>query len=164
MRRKLKKLSDGKHEQLLLDDFILYLDENLDNCKPIIDALTASNVKFERHRDHFKRGELDEVWLPFVAERSWITLTKDKQNRYNDLERDALRLSKAREFYFGRGDFSGIEMAQALNLAIPEMRRVCRVYNPPLVASISRSGIILVVFDEKGSTHERRKKKTSKYK
>ena len=140
-----------------LDDFILFLDENLDNCKPIMEALTGSNVSFERHRNHFERGTDDEIWLPFVAERSWVVLTKDKQNRYNDLERDAIRQYRVREFYFGRGDFSGAEMARCLVIAIPEMQNICRSYNPPLVGSITRSGTITIVYDEKGSTHERRK-------
>jgi PIN like domain len=142
---------------LQLDDFILYLDENLDNCKPIMDALTGSAVKFERHSRYFERGTLDDVWLPFVAERSWVVLTKDKKNRYNELEREVIRRHKVREFYFGRGDFNGSEMAQALMAAVPEMRKICRSYNPPLVGSITRTGIITVVYDEKGSTHERRK-------
>jgi PIN like domain len=60
---------------LQLEDFILYLDENLDNCKPIMGALTDSSVKFECHHDHFERGTADEDWLPFVAERSWVVLT-----------------------------------------------------------------------------------------
>jgi PIN like domain len=142
---------------LQLEDFILYLDENLDNCRAIVDALTDSGIKFERHAHHFPRGTLDHVWLPFIAERSWVVLTKDKRNRYNDLERESIRKYKIREFYFGRGDFSGSEMAAALIAAIPEMKKLCRVYNPPLVGSVTRSGQITVVYDEKGPTHERRK-------
>jgi hypothetical protein len=142
---------------LQLEDFILYLDENLDNCKPIVDALTGSNVKFQCHHQHFSRGTDDDVWLPFVADRAWVVLTKDKRNRYNEFEREAVRRSKVREFYFGRGDFSGPEMAQALMQALPEMRNICRSYNAPVVGSITRSGAITVVYDEKGSTHERRK-------
>jgi len=144
---------------LQLDDFILYLDENLDNCKPIMEALTDSDVKFECHRNHFPRGTADEEWLPFVAERSWVVLTKDKRNRYNEYERESVRRFKVREFYFGRGDFSGPEMAEALKIAIAEMRNICRSFNPPIVGSITRSGAITVVYDEKGSTHERRKAK-----
>lgn len=140
-----------------LDDFILYLDENLDNCKPIMEALTDSNALFECHRDYFPRGTPDEDWLPFVAQRSWIVLTKDKRNRYNEFERESVRRFKVREFYFGRGDFSGHEMAKALKIAIEEMRNICRTYNPPIVGSITRSGMITIVYDEKGSTHERRK-------
>lgn len=140
-----------------LDDFILYLDENLDNCQPIIDVLIAIGVQFKRHRDFHPRGALDETWLPFVAERAWVVLTKDKRNRYNEIERDALRRHRVREFYFGSGNFTGAEMAQALAKAISGMKRISRAYTPPVVGSITRSGAVTVVFDEYGSTHDRRK-------
>jgi hypothetical protein len=143
---------------LQLEDFIVYLDENLDNCKPIMDALSVSKIKFERHTAHFPRGEDDDVWLPFVAARSWVVVTKDKRNRYNDLEREAIRRSRVREFYFAGGNFTGAEMASALIFAVPGMKNLCRTFNPPLVGSITRSGTITVVYDEKGSTHERRQK------
>lgn len=146
-----------------LDDLVLYLDENLDNCKPIMDALLVSKIKFERHTSHFARGEDDEVWLPFVAERSWVVITKDKRNRYNDLEREAIRRSKVREFYFAKGNFSGMEMAEALIIAAVEMRRLCRTFNSPLVGSIARSGVITIVYDEKGSTHVRRQEARSDF-
>lgn len=139
-----------------LEDFILYLDENLDNCKPILDVLASNRVQHHRHRDHFTRGTPDEVWLQFVAERAWVVLTKDKRNRYNEIERDALRRHRVREFYWS-GNVTGAEMAQALAFAIPQMRSLSREYNSPLVGSISRSGHVTVVFDEQGSTHERRK-------
>jgi PIN like domain len=152
----LKRRSAGKQEQLQLEDFILFLDENLDNCQPILDALVANKVQYRRHRDHFERGVLDEVWLSFVAERAWVVLTKDKRNRYNDLERDALRRNLVREFYFGSGNFNGEEMAQALVQALPDLRNICRTFDPPVVGSIARSGVVTVVYDARGSTHERR--------
>jgi hypothetical protein len=142
---------------LQLDDFILYLDENLDNCKPLIDVLAGTGVQFRRHRDFHLRGTLDEIWLPFVAERAWVVLTKDKRNRYNEIERDAVRRHRVREFYFGSGNFTGAEMATALEKALPEMKKISRIYNPPVVGSITRLGTVTVVFDEYGSTHERRK-------
>jgi hypothetical protein len=142
---------------LQLDDFILYLDENLDNCQPILDCLLGNQIQHKRHRDFFARGAADEEWLQFVAERAWVVLTKDKRNRYNDIERDALRRHGVREFYFGSGNFTGAEMAQALSSAIPQMRELCGTYNPPFVGSITRSGHVTVVYDEHGSTHDRRK-------
>ena len=140
-----------------LDDFVLYLDENLDNCQPILEALEANGVQYRRHRDHFARGTPDEAWLPFVAERGWIVLTKDKRNRYNEIERDAVRRHRVREFYFGSGNFNGAEMAQALLGAVVQMKELSRTYNAPLVGSITRLGHVTVVYDEHGSTHERRK-------
>ena len=158
-RDKSKRLSAGKPEQLRLDDFIVFLDENLHRCKPIIDALAESAVVYERHESHFPPGENDDVWLAFVSERGWVVLTKDKHNRYNDLERSAVRRFRTREFYFAGGNLSATEMAAILRVALPEMRRLTRELNPPVIGSISRSGTITVVFDEYGSTHDRRQKK-----
>jgi len=116
---------------LQLDDFILYLDENLDNCQPILEALIVHNIQYRRHRDSFPRGTADEIWLPFVADRGWIVLTKDKRNRYNEIERDAVRRHRVREFYFGSGNFSGADMAEALLAAVPQMKNLSRFHSAP---------------------------------
>jgi len=142
---------------LQLDDFILYLDENLDNCQPILEALVSQGIQHRRHRDYFARGTPDETWLQYVAERAWVVVTKDKRNRYNQIERNALRRHKAREFYFASGNFSGSEMASALTIALPKMKTICREHSSQMVGSIARSGHVTVVYDEYGSTHERRK-------
>jgi hypothetical protein len=147
---------------LQLDDFVLFLDENLQHCKPILDALAAKTVRVECHVAHFSPGEDDEVWLPQVANWAWVVLTKDKRNRYNDLEKAALRRHRVREFYFAAGNMNGAEMAQALTVALSEMRVIVRDCQPPIVASITRSGAITILYDEKGPTHERRKAKAAK--
>ena len=75
LKNKLKRQFAGKPEQLQLDDFVLYLDENLHNCKPILDALNEMGVRFERHGSYFEPGTADEIWLRYVGERSWTVLT-----------------------------------------------------------------------------------------
>lgn len=141
-----------------LEDFIIYLDENLHRCQPIIDVLAECQISYRRHEaEGFAPGEDDEVWLPYVSERGWIVLTKDKKNRYNDLERSAVRRYKTREFYFGAGSLNKYDMATALRAALRDMRRFVRSLNPPFIGSITRSGAITIVYDEHGSTHERRR-------
>lgn len=142
-----------------LDDFVLYLDENLDNCKPIMDALVAHNVRFERHRDYFAPGTLDEVWLSSVGTSGWTVLTKDKHNRYNQWEKSAIRRHRVREFYFASGNMNASEMAEALVAALPELRDLSRTLEPPFVISVTRSGGVTVVFDREGPTHLRRRAK-----
>ncbi len=139
-----------------LDDLVLYLDENLDNCKPIVEVLVEHSVRFERHSTHFKRGEYDEVWLAFVGNNGWAVLTKDKKNRYNQWERFALQHNKVREFYFGSGNFNAHEMAAALRAALPQMKRIFQAEEPPFVCNITRSGTVTILFDKHGSTHDRR--------
>ena len=102
--------------------------------------MSKRDVRFERHVDHFQRGALDETWLPLVGSKGWILLTADKRIRYNFLEKHALEEHAVREFVFTSGNMSGQDMAAALQLAIPKMRRLCRKLQPPFVASITRLG------------------------
>jgi len=97
-------------------------------------------VRHERHLSHFARGALDETWLPFVGTNGWVLLTADKRIRYNFLEKRALQESGVREFVFASGNLSGVEMAAALEMAIQKMKKLCRKFDAPFVASISRTG------------------------
>jgi hypothetical protein len=148
-RNRSKKQSAGSKERPLSlpEDFVLYLDENLHNCKPILEALSQHDVKHERHGQHFEAGTEDSVWLPFIGQQGWIVLTKDKRIRFNQLERTAVRRYRVREFYFSSGNYTGAEMAVTLVTAIPEMVRVCRKTPPPFIASISKAGKINLRFE-----------------
>jgi len=141
-RGRLKKQSGGSRtrQRSLPEDFVLYLDENLHNCKPILDALTQQGVKHERHGSYFQPGTEDTEWLPFVGEKGWVLVTKDKKIRYNELEKAAVLHSRVREFYFSSGNHSGAEMAEILVAALPGILRVWRREEPPFIASITKSG------------------------
>ena len=123
-----------------LEEFVLYLDENLCNSGAILDTLTKLAIRFERHLAHFPRGTLDKTWLPLVGSSGWVLLTTDKRIRYNFLEKRALEENAVREFVFTSGNMSGQDMAAALELALPKMRRLCHKRKPPFVAAITRIG------------------------
>ena len=146
-----KKQSGGSSgRQLTLpEDFVLYLDENLHNCKPILDALALYGVRCERHGAHFAAGTEDTTWLPLVGERGWMLLTKDKRIRFNELEKSAIQRYHVREFYFASGNYSGAEMATILVSALREMARFFRRYDAPFIASISKSGKVSLRFPTK---------------
>jgi hypothetical protein len=80
------------------------------------------------------------VWLPFVGERGWLLVTKDKKIRFNELEKTAVLRNKVREFYFASGNFSGSEMAETLLVALGSMVKLCRKQPAPFIASITKSG------------------------
>jgi hypothetical protein len=146
-----KKRSDGSsgRQPSLPEDFVLYLDENLYNCKPILDALVQHGVKHERHGSHFDPGTEDTVWLPFVGKQGWGLLTKDKRIRSNELEKSAIKRHRVREFYFTSGNYSGAEMADMLVAALRDIVRFYRRYDPPFIASISKSGHVSLRFPTK---------------
>jgi hypothetical protein len=143
--RSKKQSAGSRGRQLSLpEDFVLYLDENLHNCKPILEALAQHGVKHERHGQHFPPGTEDTVWLPLVGEKGWVLLTKDKRIRYNELEKLAVRQHKIREFYFSSGNHSGAEMAEMLVAALRDMTRIFRKHKPPFIASIPKSGKVSI--------------------
>jgi hypothetical protein len=147
-RNRSKKRSGGSSGQRpsLPEDFVLYLDENLHNCKPILDALVQHGIRHERHGNHFLPGTEDTVWLPAVGKNGWLLLTKDKRIRFNELEKSAVQRYRVREFYFASGNYSGSEMAATLVNALREMARFCRRYDPPFIASISKNGKVSLRF------------------
>jgi hypothetical protein len=109
-----------------------------------LDALVQQGIKHERHGTHFSPGTQDTTWLPFVGEKGWILITKDKRIRFNDLEKEAVVASIVREFYFTSGNFSGSEMAAILFAALPEMIRLCSKQAPPFIASITKAGNVFL--------------------
>jgi hypothetical protein len=143
-----KKQSAGsrRRQPSLPEDFVLYLDENLHNCKPILDALTLNGVPPVRHGQHFSPGTEDTTWLPFVGQNGWLLVTKDKKIRYNELEKTAVLQHRVREFYFSSGNYSGTEMAEILVAALPGMAKICRKHDPPFIASIAKSGSVNLRF------------------
>jgi hypothetical protein len=81
-----------------------------------------------------------------VGKRGWLLLTKDKRSRFNELEKAAIQRYRVREFYFASGNYSGVEMAEMLLNALREMARFVRRYDPPFIASISKSGNVSLRF------------------
>jgi hypothetical protein len=136
---------------LRLDDFVLYLDENLHNCQPVLEALELAEVRYERHGKHFEPGTADSVWLPFVGSNGWILITKDKNIRYNELEKDAIIQYRLREFYFVSGNLNKHDMARILATALPDIFRLCQREPPPFIASITKLGKIHLRYTRRGA-------------
>ncbi len=143
-----KKQSVGSRgrQPSLPEDFVLYLDENLHNCRPILDALVHHGVKHKRHGSHFPPGTEDTVWLPFVGRSGWLLVTKDKRMRFNELEKAAILRYRVREFYFTSGNYSGAGMALMLITALLDMAKLCRKHGAPFIASIAKSGNVSLRF------------------
>jgi hypothetical protein len=138
--------------------FVLYLDENIHNCRSILSALGEAKIAYERHGSHFPSGTPDEEWLPLVGREGWLLITVDKRIRYNELERRAVIRHRVREFVFTSGNLSGAAMARLLVIAYPEIVRTCEHNSPPFIASITKSGLVHLRFDKLGPVHGRRRR------
>ena len=58
------------------DALIYYLDANLDGPE-LIARLRAGAMPCEAHRDHFAPDAPDAAWIPEIAARRWVIVTRD---------------------------------------------------------------------------------------
>ncbi len=71
-----------------------YFDENLAG-PDLIGPLKAKGVACISHRDVFPAGTEDAVWIPAVAEKGWVIVTRDVAIKSNPAERAAWKASGA---------------------------------------------------------------------
>jgi hypothetical protein len=65
---------------------VFFLDTCLGNSK-IAGAMRAMGISVETHDQHFRKNALNIEWIPHIAEKEWIILTKDERIGKNALER-----------------------------------------------------------------------------
>jgi hypothetical protein len=142
---RLKKRSGASYRSRRDSPLELFVDRCLGkNLLP--DSLRKlPNLVVHIHDDHFAPDEQDHLWLPKVASKGWIILTKDKDIRHRKLELDAVLANDATMLTFGKGDYSAQEMAHAFHLALPKIKRAVAGYFPPLIARISRGGDFMIL-------------------
>jgi hypothetical protein len=58
--------------------------------------LRTAGILVVRHADHFLHDTPDEKWLPDVASRRWVALTRDQRIRYEPNQKRALVQANAR--------------------------------------------------------------------
>jgi hypothetical protein len=133
-----------------ITEFVLFLDENHCRNPHMISAIEDHGVVCEKHLDHFAAGTEDTEWLPMVGQRGWSLITTDARIRRNMLEKEAVRSSGVRMFYFSRNQLSGSEMGAALRRALPRMAYLVQTQPPPFTASISKKGEVMLrdTFDD----------------
>ena len=118
---------------------VFFIDRALGN-RSVVEALRNAGACVEIHGDHFAANEQDAVWLPQVAQKGWIILTKDQKIAYRNLEQFAIAQSNARVFIFSSGSTSGVTTAEALKNALTKMERFAQGNPSPFIAKVYKSG------------------------
>jgi hypothetical protein len=110
----------------------------VDRClgKGVRDALRAAGANAEYLDDHFATDAADVDWLPKVARRGWIVLTKDKRIRRATDERKALIDHGARYFALTSGSMPGPAMGALLVAALPAIERVVSAVPGAVIAIV----------------------------
>jgi len=106
----------------------------------VADALRAAGARVEVHIDHFPMDAPDTDWIPQVAAREWVLITKDQHIRRNLLERKAYRDAGLRGFVATGDNMSGPDLAVLLVRCLPGMVRRAAGRPGPLLFAITRYG------------------------
>jgi len=94
----------------------------------------------------FDEATTDEAWLPAVAARGWVILTKDRRIGRRPLEREAIINAGGAAFVLTGGDMRGIDVAEAFARALPTMIRCSQKRARPFLATVSAGGTVTMKF------------------
>lgn len=93
-----------------------------------------------------------------VAERGWIALRKDYDIRINESERTALFEGGGYAFLLTQQALTGPQMAHAFVAACPRICSLIRTHAPPLLARVSPSGKVEVLYELRKQWRKRRQR------
>jgi hypothetical protein len=138
-----KKKSTTRSDTSLksLSEHTFFLDRALQSYA-LRDALVALGTRVEMHRDHFNEDAEDVEWLPMVANKGWIILSKDQ---FNWLERRAIIYANGRAFLLRQGSLPGAAQVDIICAALRRMLRILRGTPAPFIARIHLTGRVLVM-------------------
>ena len=129
-------------------DSVFYLEESICNCREVLRVLDGAGLPYRRHLELFPRKGTsicvpDDVWLDQIVRNDWILISAHKDKRFEPLQKTKLERLKIRQFSFSCDRLSGSEMADVLELNLAKIEEMCRWMFPPLIASMSTSGVRL---------------------
>lgn len=128
-----------------LGSLTFFLDHQIGRYQ-VAELLRAAAANVEVHLDHFAGDAPDTHWIPEVARRGWVLITKDQNIRRNPLERAAYHAAKLRGFVSTGDNMNAKELGELLVRCLPGMVRRTAGKPGPSLFTISRGGTFTRVF------------------
>jgi hypothetical protein len=122
-----------------LASLTFFLDHQIGRYQ-VAHALREAGANVEVHLDHFAGDMADIDWIPKVAAKNWVLITKDQNIRRNPLEVVTYRASGLRGFVATGKDMNAQELGDLLVQCLPGMVRRASGRPGPLLFTISRGG------------------------
>jgi PIN like domain len=106
-------------------------------------ALRSAGVEVRTYAELYPSDSKvpDHVWIPEVAERGWVILTKDKKIRRLPIEIEALRRAQARYICLSATNMRGDEQAACLLHHWKTIASVVASKPAPLIATVTRTHV-----------------------
>lgn len=137
--------SAAQRDAARLAKVTFFLDHQIGRYQ-VAAILRANGANVEVHLDHFKGDAPDVLWIPEVARRGWVLITKDQNIRRNPLERETYRAAKLRGFVATGDNMNAKELGDLLVRCLPGMLRRSAGKPGPSLFTISRGGTFTRVF------------------
>lgn len=125
------------------DERVYYLDANLDGPE-LVKRLRSGGLPCEPHRDHFPSDARDEEWIPPIAARGWIIVTRDFAIKRRPNEREAWSSAGATVVMIRGEKLSAEDMAKMLLGAHAQGRldNYIAKRSPPMILYLTPDGQI----------------------
>jgi hypothetical protein len=106
-------------------------------------ALAAAGIQVRRYVDVYPDDPAvpDAVWIPEIAQRGWIAVTKDNEIRRNPVELAALHRARARHVFLGARKLTGEEQAACLVEHWKTIESVVAHKAAPLLVLVTRQAV-----------------------
>jgi len=132
--------SAASRDAARLASLTFFLDHQIGRFQ-VAAALRTAGAHVEVHLEHFAGDTPDTEWIPQIALRDWVLITKDQNIRRNPLERAAYESAKLRGFVITGTDMTGEELGALLVQCLRGMVRRAAGRPGPFLFTISRTGV-----------------------
>ena len=138
-----KKKSTTRSDTSLesLSDYVFFLDRALQSYS-LRYAPIALGARVEMHGDYFADNAADVDWLPEVASKGWIILTKKSVQLAGTTSNSQCGRAG---FLLIPGGLPGSDQVRIICAALRRMLRLLKVTSPPFVARIYRSSEVKII-------------------
>ncbi len=147
-KRRSKRQSDTSNElKRQLKSIVFFIDRSL-NSPILVKALREISAQVKPHSEIYKPRTPDVKWIREVSERRWVILKKDKQIRWNVLERTTLLRANARAFVLNDGEITVEEYTAIIIKALPDIIYTAKNCESPFLAKIYRDSSVKIWIPE----------------
>lgn len=124
----------------LIESITFFTDECLGRYVP--NALREAGLCVELYIECFEQGVWDVDWIPAIAQRGWVILTRDEWIGRRTLEQVAIAKSQAKVFVMVSPNVTAQSIAEGFITAVPEMARLAQTQDAPFITKVYKSGDI----------------------
>jgi hypothetical protein len=114
--------------------------------RELADALHQRGRLVHMHRQVFPDETPDRIWIPDVASRGWIIVTRDRRLQNRHIEWMAFRRAKAKVLWFKGDRASNVEITEGFLNALEKIDKMILSLDPPFIIKVTPAGHVEQVY------------------